>query len=434
MVPRIQRPASRIPRMRRAFSQSSPDLLAGLQRETSVHGFESGLDAMIEDSSEYSENSEDSDDSDDEHLDIGEVVQLSYQEFKEAELRRTDIIERAAIAPSLETIPEDSEVAFESERDEDIIEQAQDDLADQSVEQEQGDQNTGTVEENRDITNDLAVKQTQDGQDDHSDQDQNCLRISQLGDYAQHNQTDDTIKTVEGEQNGQNGQNDQTVGQPEDNQEDQLGQNGQIEQDIETVEQNRNEQDQNGQIDKLKSTDSKDQNKKAHQRISSGTHATSGQSGGETTFQISNEQQNQDTNVQAVDSELQTLVTDQKNKKWKKRISHISQKARNALRSKHAQSPKSDSSSSFESIPSPTSNCDPDRQYISLFHTETPQNGDEKPHKTSSTKKLATKAKRVLSKSSTEKDTVTPKKQRRISFSDLFYEGIRAFESYSVMA
>lgn len=420
IAPRIQRPASLIPRIRRAFSQSAPDLLAGLQRETSVHGFESALDFMTEDGSEGSEytddsentnNNYDSDDSDDEHLDIGEIVQLSYEEFKEAERRRKYIIERAALEPTLETIHEEDEPALDSEEDEKV------NTVD-NVEQVQDDQNNDFVEQNRD-TNDLVIEQAKNGQNDQNDQIHGFLQSSHLGGRNRHDQELDMIDTVK---------------QDEDDQKNQLGQNGHIELDFETVQQNKNDQNYTGHIDQLESTDPRDHNKKVHQRVSSGTHATSRQSGSETTFEISNEQQNQDTNLQAVDSEPQSSVTDQKNKRWKERISCISQKAHNALRSKHAQSSKSDSSGSFESTLSPTSNCDPDRQHISLFHTEIPQDGNEELLKTCSTNKFAKKVKRVLSISSTEKDTVMPKKQRRISFSDLFYGGIRAFESYSVMA
>ena len=386
----------------RAFSGNTPDLLAGLQRESFAHGFESGLDAMIEDTSEDSDNN--SDDSDDEHLDIGEIVQLSYQEFKEAERRGTDIIGRAAIAPSLETIPEDEEATFQSEKDENIMDQVQDDLADQMVEQEQGAQSTVIAEENREIKNDLAVEQTQDGQDDHLDRNKKCLQKSQLGDYAQHNL------------------NDETVGQPEDEQGNQLGQNDQK---IEIVEPNTNDKDQKGQIDPLKSIKTTDQNKKFYQGISASTHKTSGS---DIIHYISNESKNEATNVQAVVSEPSSPPVDQKNEKWKKRISHISQKARSVLRSKDARfPPKFSSSDSLESTPSPASDCDPDRQQVFLFHTGIPRDEGERPHKTSSTKKLTTKVKRVLSRSSSENDTARPKKQRRVTVSVLFYEGIWAF-------
>lgn len=406
MVPRIQRPASRIPRMGRAFNKSTSDLLAGLQRESSIDGFESGLDAIIEDDSEGSEyiyGNYDSGDSNDEHLDIGEIVQLSYEESKEAERRRTNIIERAALEPTLETIHEENESAPGSEEDEkvntaDNVQQVQDDQFDQMVEQEQDDQSTDIVEQSRD-TKDLIIKQAKDGQNDQNDQDQDPLQSSHLGKHDQKDQEDGTIETVD--------------------QKDQLGQNGQNSKnkpDFETVQQDKNDQNHNGQIDPFESIDPTDQHQRSHQCISPGTHATSCS---DTIYYISDEPHEGDADVQTVDSEPPSPATDQTNKKWKKRISHISQKARNVLRSKHAQSPESDSSGSFESTPSPTSDCDPDQEHISLFYTEIPQGGDEKLHKNSSTKKLVTKAKRVLSRSSTEKDTATPKKRRKISFRSL---------------
>ncbi|ODM17882.1 hypothetical protein SI65_06670 [Aspergillus cristatus] len=427
--PEIDRLASQIPRMRRAFSESTPDLLAGLQRETSVHGFESGLDAMIETSSEDSDN-------DDDFPDIGEFVQLSYEEFKDAERRRTDIIERAAIAPGLETIPEEDVTDLKNEPQEaggadmaDNIEPAQDNQGDQMVEQEQEDQSIGIVMQNQNIQNNLAVEQA--GENDQNDHDQHCLQTNQLVEYGQRGQNEHKIGTPEQENNGQVGQNNQVVEQHIENQNEQLGQNDQIAQNIETVEQVKNDQDYNGQIDQFGSIDTTDQKQKDHQHISTGTHRTSSSN---IIYYISNESKSEAANVQTVVSEPSSPPTDQRNEKWKKRISHISQKARSALRSKDARfSPKSNSSGSFESTSSPTSNCDPDRQYISLFHTEILRDGGERPHKTSSTKELATKVKRVLSRSSSENDTARPKKQRRITFSDLFYEGIWAFESFPMV-
>jgi len=423
--------------MRRAFSESTPDLLGRLHRETSVHDFESGLDAMIETTSGYSDNdSNDSNDSDDGFPDIGEFVQLSYEEFKDAECRRMDIIERAAIAPGLETIPEEDVNDLKNEPQEaggadmtDNIEPPKDNQGDQMVEQEKEDQSIGIVMQNQNIQSNLAVEQA--GENDQNNHDHHCLRTNQLVEYGQRGQYKHKIGTPEQENNGQVGQNNQVVEKHIDIQNEQLGQNDQIAQNIETVEQVKSDQDYNGEIDQFGSIDTTDQKQKDHQHISTGTHT---RSDSDIIYYISNEPKSEAVNVQTMVNEPLSPPTDQSNEKWKKRISHISQEARSALRPKDARFlPESNSSGSFESTPSPTSNCNPDRQHISLFHTEIPRDGGESPHKTSSTKELATKVKRILSRSSSENDTARPKKQRRITFSDLIYEGIWAFESFSMV-
>lgn len=397
--PEIERPVSRLSR-KRSFRQSSCGEPSSLRREFSIHGSESGLDAMVEDS----------DDSDEGGFDIGEIVQLTYREFQEAAERKKCKIQTRIFEPALYVIYEVDETALESEQ----VKEAELDDKTEEVDMVEQDQ-VVQIEENE------LDRHVQNGQLGQDTQDGRKVEIVEQEQIDQDDQMDQ-----DGDQDCQ--KNDQVEQQDDHN--DQLGQSAEIDQKVETVEQDENDRNQDGQNAHLDLNGQNDQDQKGHQRISSGTHTISGPSDSETTLHNSNERQYQEANVQTVVSMPQSTADDLSNSKWKKRFHRFSEKTRNALRTKDTEfSLLSESAGSSEfTASSPTSNCDPNRQHV--FSFDSPRDESEKPFKTSSTKRLATKVKSVLSKSSSV--TAVPEK-KYISFSDFFYGGIWVFGSPMVM-
>lgn len=198
-----------------------------------------------------------------------------------------------------------------------------------------------------------------------------------------------------------------------------------------------------------------------HHCVSSGTQTLCRPSGSDSALQISNERQMKDAGVQT--DSVPHNASGERKSKWKK-LSRISNKARHALRSKDAQFSLASESSDFsESSPSSTlrPGISPDshntqssnivvsdenlvespnvrlseRDALMTPHFVSIRNGDKRPSYSSS-KKFATKAKRIFRRSSNEHTTATPPK-KRTSFSegvkDLFYDGIWAMGSYSLV-